>query len=333
MSIRSKYYSPGLHFIIWAALFLVPLIVFHNIDMGLPSAFFIIGNLYHIGLFYLNAFYLYPRYLTKKNWPFYVICLSTIVWGSYLIKAAIVKSLYPGLLVKGLSFGYLIFPPIPFLIASIIYRLVTDRILSDRAEKEAKAERLASELKFLRSQVSPHFLFNVLTNMVSLARKKSELLEPALIQLSDMLRYMLYETNGQRFPVAKEIEYLRNYIELQELRFGEDVALQLDMEDSDSSCTIEPMLLIPFVENAFKHGIGTVKDPYIRISLQVKEQYLYFQVVNNYSRDNGSKDANSGIGLDNVRNRLRLLYRDQYTLNIQDNGEVYNASLKLALSC
>ncbi|WP_315822872.1 sensor histidine kinase [Paraflavitalea speifideaquila] len=148
-----------------------------------------------------------------------------------------------------------------------------------------------------------------------------------------MLRYMLYETNGERFAVSKEIEYLNNYVELQQLRFSDDVTVQVTMENSDSNCTIEPMLLIPFVENAFKHGIGLVKDPYIKISLQVKEQYLYFQVINNYSRDNTSKDNNSGIGLANVRNRLQLLYGNQYTLNIQDNGEVYNASLKLALSC
>ncbi|NII28563.1 histidine kinase [Pseudoflavitalea sp. X16] len=321
-----------MHVVIWTALLSVPLIVFHKIETGLPNGFFLLGNLYHIGLFYFNAFYLYPRFMTRKRWPLYIVFLGIILGGSYYIKVGLMGLIgyeQPG----GLYAGYFFFPPIPFLIASIIYRLITDRIQAERAEKEAQAERLASELKFLRSQVSPHFLFNVLTNMVSLARKKSDQLEPALIQLSDMLRYMLYETNGERFPVTKEVEYLRNYIELQQLRFGEDVRVQVDIEHSEPSCAIEPMLLIPFVENAFKHGIGLVKDPYIKIALQVKEQYLHFRVVNNYNRDNVSKDAGSGIGLANVRNRLRLLYGDKHTLTIQDNGEVYDADLKLALSC
>lgn len=333
MSVRSKYFSPGLHLVIWAALFSVPMIVFHKIDTGLPNGFFIIGNLYHIGLFYLNAFYLYPRFLTRKRWPLYLVFLGIIVWGSYYLKVGLMMLLYPGSLTEGLYAGFFLFPPIPFLIASIIYRLVTDRILAERAGKEAQAERLASELKFLRSQVSPHFLFNVLTNMVSLARQKSALLEPALIQLADMLRYMLYDTNGERFPVAKEIEYLHNYIELQQLRFGEDVRVTVEIDNEAPSCTMEPMLLIPFVENAFKHGIGLVKDPYIHISLQVKEQYLHFRVVNNYDRGNTAKDKNSGIGLANVRNRLRLLYGEKHNLSIRDNGEVYEATLKIVLSC
>ena len=332
MPVRSNYFSPGMHVVIWVALLCVPLIIFHKIDTGLPNGFFVLGNLYHVGLFYFNAFYLYPRFMTQKRWPLYIVFLGVVLWGSYYIKVRLMGWIgydQPG----GLYAGYFFWPPVPFLIASIIYRLVSDRIYAERAEKEAQAERLASELKFLRSQVSPHFLFNVLTNMVSLARKKSDQLEPALIQLSDMMRYMLYETNGERFPVTKEIEYLRNYIELQQLRFGEDVTVELDIANSQPSCTIEPMLLIPFVENAFKHGVGMVKDPFIRITLQVKEQYLHFQVVNNYNRDNVSKDASSGIGLVNVRNRLRLLYGDKHTLQIQDNGEVYDATLKLALSC
>lgn len=332
MSTRSTYFSPALHLVIWTVLFTVPMIVFHEIDTGLPNAFFFIGNLFHIGLFYLNAFYLYPRFLTRKRWLLYIVFLGIIVGGSYYLKVGLMNWLYPELLVKGLYAGFFLFPPIPFLIASIIYRLVTDRILAERAEKEAQAERLAAELKFLRSQVSPHFLFNVLTNMVSLARQRSALLEPALIQLSDMLRYMLYDTDSAKFPVSKEIEYLHNYIELQQLRFGEDVRVEVNIENETPDCTVEPMLLIPFVENAFKHGIGLAKDPFIHISLQVKEQSLHFRVTNNYDKGNTAKDKNSGIGLANARNRLQLLYREKHNLSIHDNGELYVAMLKLDLS-
>src|SRR5690606_33933785 len=133
-----------------------------------------------------------------------------------------------------------------FFAISIVYRKILDTIHRERLQKEERAEQLATELKFLRSQINPHFLFNTLTNLVSLARKKSELLEPALIQLSDLMRYMLYDTQGKRVPLSKEITYLRNYIGLQQLRFGEhiDVSIAIELSpDVEQQSLIEPMLL------------------------------------------------------------------------------------------
>jgi LytS/YehU family sensor histidine kinase len=203
---------------------------------------------------------------------------------------------------------------------------------NEKREKEGRAEQLVSELKFLRSQISPHFLFNMLTNMVALARQKSELLEPSLIQLSDLLRYMLYDSGKDRFLVSQEIVYLRSYVELQQLRFGEGLDLVLDIQDSESDGYIEPMLLMPFVENAFKHGIGMVANPFIQIRLAVVDGQLRFSVSNNYNRSGGSKDENSGIGLSNVKNRLNLLYTNKYNLSIRDDGKVYAMNLNLELS-
>ena len=178
----------------------------------------------------------------------------------------------------------LFFPPLPFLLASFIFRYITDRTRNEKLEKERRAEQLVSELRFLRSQISPHFLFNMLTNMVALARQKSELLEPSLIQLSDLLRYMLYDSGKDRFLLSQEIVYLRSYVELQQLRFGEGLDLVLDIQDPGSDGYIEPMLLIPFVENAFKHGIGMVANPFIKITLAVEDGQLQFSVSNNYNR-------------------------------------------------
>jgi two-component system LytT family sensor kinase len=335
MTIKSKYFTSGIHVLVWTALLVVPAIVFQDVkfDTGLPEYFFLITNLYHITLFYFNAYWLYPRFLTRKRWWMYIFFLVIIVVGSYHAKVFLLRLVYAGFIQNEINERIIFFPPIAFLIASCIFRLVVDRIRFEKSEKERKAERLASELKFLRSQVSPHFLFNVLTNMVSLARKKSGLLEPALIQLSDLLRYMLYETGNDKFPVSKEIEYLKNYIELQQLRFGEDANVQLDIQNEQPDCAIEPMLLIPFVENAFKHGIGMVKDPYIKIALEIKKQHLFFRVSNNYDRGNLSKDNNSGIGLANVKNRLDLLYKHHHDLLIEDNGEIYTIELNLDLEC
>lgn len=335
MTIKSKYLVPVIHILIWLVLLIVPAIVFRDVkmDIGLPSNFFWVTNLFHICLFYFNAYWLYPRFFTRKRWILYFIFIALVLAGSYQAKLFFLRLFDPSFVVTDINGRLIFFPPVPFLFVSFIFRLIVDRIRFEKSEKERKAERLASELKFLRSQVSPHFLFNVLTNMVSLARKKSELLEPALIQLSDLLRYMLYETDNSRFPVTKEIEYLKNYIELQQLRFGEDVIVELDIQNLQPQCTVEPMLLIPFVENAFKHGVGMVIEPFIKIFLEVRNERLTFRVSNNYNSENLSKDKNSGIGLNNVKNRLDLLYKREHELSIKDSGELYTIELNLDLKC
>src|ERR1700733_977031 len=214
--IRSNYFVPGIHILLWGLLlFLIPALIFHNQTLipELPHHFFLFTNIYHVGLFYLNAYFLYPRLVKKKNGWLYILAIAGILLSSYYLKLFLLRWYQPGFLVNSLENRILIFPPVPFLLASFIYRLVADRIQQAQLEKEKNTERIYSELKFLRPQVSPHFLFNMMTNMVSLARQKSDQLEPALIKLSDLLRYMLYEPNQKPFPVEREISYLKSYIE------------------------------------------------------------------------------------------------------------------------
>jgi LytS/YehU family sensor histidine kinase len=244
-----------------------------------------------------------------------------------------VKWVFPEFNLSPFNNRILFFPPVPFLLASFIFRYISDRVKAEKLEKERKSEQLVSELRFLRSQVSPHFLFNMMTNMVALARQKSELLEPSLLKLSDLLRYMLYDANRERFLINQEISYLRSYIELQQLRFGEGLDLVFEIEVHEPDCYIEPMLLLPFVENAFKHGIGMVPDPFIKISLALRNGKMYFSVTNNYNRSNYSKDESSGIGLANVKNRLNLLYPGKYDLMMEDNGSIYAVKLNLEMPC
>jgi LytS/YehU family sensor histidine kinase len=332
INIRNSYFVPGLHVLVWGSLLLVPALLFREPVGGLPHNFFITSNFYHIALFYFNAYFLYPRLLNKRTWWLYLIVVVAIMAASYYVKLFLLE-LNGSFQLTPLNQRIIFFPPFAFLTASIIFRMASDRIRREKIEKEKKAERLATELKFLRSQVSPHFLFNMLTNMVSLARQKSDLLEPSLIKLSDLLRYMLYEPDQEKFPLSREIIYLKNYIELQQLRFGDDVNLVLEINDENPDCLIEPMLLVPFVENAFKHGIGLVTDPFIKIQLAVKANNLYFKVSNNYGREKSSKDKDSGIGLANVKNKLQLLYPGKHRLEIKDAGNIYTAELNLELSC
>ncbi|MDQ2863052.1 MAG: histidine kinase, partial [Bacteroidota bacterium] len=190
-----------------------------------------------------------------------------------------------------------------------------------------------TELALLRSQVSPHFMFNVLNNMVSLARKHSDQLEPSLIKLSSLMRYMLYETGEEKVSLENETEYLNSYIDLQKQRFGKKVALNVNMLSADRPYEIEPMLLIPFVENAFKHGTGLIEDAQINITLKAEKNSLCFSVANKFDEKSEEiKDKASGIGLANVRRRLQLLYPSKHKLDITKDNHYFSTRLTINLS-
>jgi two-component system LytT family sensor kinase len=333
---NSKYNTVLLHIIIWSILFALPhfFIDNRNIKPGFfPGSFFIVTNLYHIGLFYLNAFLLFPLLFNKRRWWLFILAIAAVIAVSYYLKLFITIQWYPEVTLDKWANRILFFPPLIFLFASTIYRMIVDKTEQDKKQKEMIAEQLAIKLKFLRSQINPHFIFNVLTNLVSLARKKSELLEPALIRLSDLMRYMLYESDEKKVALSKEVEYLKSYIELQKLRFGDDVAIDVNIQipENEMQQHIEPMLLIPFVENAFKHGLG-VDEPFIQINLTVSNGKLGLTVKNNFNSDgNESKDLNSGIGLENVQSRLTLLYPKRHSLLLKQEKNLFHIHLILQL--
>ncbi|MBL7696539.1 MAG: histidine kinase [Chitinophagaceae bacterium] len=329
---RNKYFAPAVHIFIWSVLLIIPTLLFWgHTFMGLSHIFFLVTSIYHIGLFYFNAYFLYPKLLTKKTWWLYIVILIAICKLSFNAKVFFLE-LDPTFQLTEENGRIIFFGLIPFLVASIVFRLVSDRLRFEKLEKEARTERLAAELKFLRSQVSPHFLFNMMTNMVSLARQKSDLLEPSLIRLSELLRYMLYDSNQEKITLSREIEQIENYVSLQKLRFEEDIKVDVDIETDGGDSRIEPMLFIPFIENAFKHGGGIVSDPFITIALSIYGNVIEFRVKNNFSRESQAKDKNTGIGLANVRERLKLLYPGKYNLDVSNDGDVFSVYLKLDLS-
>ncbi|HXC06534.1 MAG TPA: histidine kinase, partial [Bacteroidia bacterium] len=287
-------------------------------------------HLYLIGLFYLNAYVLVPRIMYGKNVAVYVaailllvVCTGAVISLSFPPPHGHRHHHYADFFFSSVLPGF-------FVIAvSASYRIILDRLKSERALSNRINETLKTELSFLRSQISPHFMFNVLNNTVALARKKSELLEPTLIKLSHLMRYMLYDSDESKVSLERETEYLRNYIELQKQRFGEELKLQVEI-NSSSRDDIEPMLLIPFVENAFKHGTGMIENPEIDIHLRTWDHELLFSVTNKYNPDSiEEKDANSGIGLKNVERRLKLLYGDHYQLEMGGQAHTYRVLLKI----
>lgn len=325
-----------IHIIVWAAIFAMPYIFNHDNEGDKHSHDFrsldTATNFLWMGLFYLNALLLIPRLFYRKRFIFYSLAL--------VLSFAIIMFLHGLIAVSFANFSHFRILPsslhnlTPFLFTvfmSTAYKIIHDKFKADANTAALQKENLKTELSFLRSQISPHFLFNVLNNIVAMVRLKSEELEPTVIKLSSLLQYMLYESNDEKVLLKNEIDSLQDYIDLQKLRFSTNLQLDTKFLVTENWHAIEPMLLIPFVENAFKHGNVFGEAPEILIKLEVVDNVLDFYVRNKYTASDRAKDKTSGIGLTNVKRRLELLYPERHTLEITDTDGHYNVHLKLLL--
>lgn len=318
-----------LHLLVWGGLLALPYLFNppkQSFDLEkLPYHFFAVTSILHAILFYVNAYWLYPRFFHKNARGRYAVAATILIGFIFFLKVMLMQFEIFNISFNVYTFPFLFFPTVLFVLISIVYKMVIDK-------SNLENERMDVELKFLRSQINPHFLFNVLNNMVAMARKKSDQLEPSLIKLSELMRYMLYESADEKVPLKKEIKYLKSYIELQKIRFSDSVVINADLPEPENNHTIDPMLLIPFVENAFKHGIGLIADSQIDISLKVDNNTLLFRVINRFNNDeNIQKDSSSGIGLANVKKRLNILYPRRHKLKTSTAENIFNVNLKLHL--
>lgn len=194
-------------------------------------------------------------------------------------------------------------------------------------------EKLEAELKFLKSQIHPHFLFNTLNNLYALTLKKSDRAPDVVIQLSHLLEYTLYSGRESTVELSEEMKQLQGYIELEKLRYGKRLKVNLDVTDHLDGLHIAPLLLLPFVENSFKHGASSdIQSPFIDLQVEVQNAVLDFRIRNSYNRDaDKTADYKAGIGLKNVRRRLELLYPDSYNLQIDQHNDVFEIKLNLDL--
>ena len=227
-----------------------------------------------------------------------------------------------------------IFPLIMVSAIASAYGLLLEFLEQDANKEEQKSEQLKSELAFLRSQISPHFIFNILNSIVYLIRTKaSEKAEDVTMRLSSLMRYMLYDSDQTMVPLMNELGYVENYIDLQKMRFDGNVDFIFQVKgDGGGGHMIEPMLLIPFVENAVKHGVGLVDKPFIYVSLETTDHGLHFQVKNKKGKEEQVfKDPSSGIGLKNVKRRLELLYPKKHELVIEEDEVNFSVDLHLTL--
>jgi sensor histidine kinase YesM len=211
---------------------------------------------------------------------------------------------------------------------AILIKFAIDWFDTQKLKAELINQTQTSELALLRSQVNPHFLFNTLNNIYSLVCKKSPNAPEAIMKLSSIMRYMLYDANTDKVLLEKEIEYLESFIELQKLRIRHTDFVELRIEGEVCNKTIPPMLLIPFVENAFKHGSKTGACPGIRIHLVAASNQLSFEITNQLKKNFiGQKDKIGGIGLQNIQRRLEILYPRKYKLETTQEDDLYRVKL------
>lgn len=323
-------YSILLHLCIWSALLLCAFLIGgprtpETREGPINSVQMVWTILPFIGAFYLHSYWLIPVYLFRKKRASYIIgVIITVVTAASLSALAIyMGAVHPA---RPYYFAVVrrIFPASFFMLASASLAAFRQNFRLEKDRKEKETEHLRTELSFLRSQVNPHFMLNVLNSMVLLARKKSDLLEPVLLELAGLMNYMLYEVHHEKIKLEEEIAYLRSYIDLQMLRFGDDVTVRFNTPQLIQERYIEPMLLIPLVENAFKHGIGLVDDPLILIDINVEQDNRLAVLVKNkynYFIRQDEKPA-QGIGLANLKKRLELIYPDNFQLVTAKNYQV-----------
>ncbi len=314
------------HLIAWVFLFFIFLSISQNPIVTLVFIAFLMG------LVYINFFHLIPNYLSK-NFLLYTLLLIGLCALLAPINAVVIYFISKGEIEESqIGLYFLIY----FMISgsSTVMKIVKDWYYQQNATKEIEKTSIQTELKFLKSQINPHFLFNTLNNLYALTLKKSDNAPEIVIKLSEMLRYMLYECNEKRVPLRKEIKYIQNYIDLEKLRQGDRSNINLTINGEIRDQMISPLMFIPFLENSFKHGLNRgITEGYVNIVLDVEGDQLRFFMENSKPSASPSpaQPKIGGIGLINVRRRLKLIYPKAHELVIDDRPDAYSVKLELNL--
>jgi hypothetical protein len=289
-------------------------------------------------IFYCNYLFVLPRYFKTKQygkaWIGWISLLALWIGLRYLVEE-IMFTHYLGIsnYSSGTTVGYYIFDNIywglPSLIASFLIWLINDLINTEKENARLQEEKRNAEVSFLRSQINPHFIFNTMNNIYSLVYHKSEKALPAIEKLSGIMRYVMKDNEGNKIELIKEIDYLKDFIELQSLRSVGEASVKFTIEGDPEGKMIAPLLLVAFVENGFKHGVVNDDENPFLIKLAIAKNNLTFRCSNKIA--GGKKDESSGIGLQNVKRRLELLYPGQYQLNIDQSNKQYTITLNIEL--
>ncbi len=337
-----------LHILFWIAY-----IAFFTFQYGYPAKDYLVtfyGYCIYLPVLilavYTNLYFIIPKYLLRKKYLLFFIFLfiSAAIFALLQRAAAyfiIAPLLYPPrVMTNYIKLGF--FYPF-YLITNLIsiysvvivaafIKLFKNWLDKERAAQQLSKEKIETELMFLKSQIHPHFLFNVLNAIYALTLKKSDLAPEMVLKLSSLLDYMLYECNTESVPLCKEIKIINDYIELEKIRYGNKVKVQFNTTGATDGVYIAPLILFPLIENSFKHGINNeINNSWIEINMNVSVQKLIFKVENSCSNDSKreTNDGETGIGLNNVKRRLNLLYNKKYQFVIEEKKNSFVIILEI----
>ena len=341
-----KYLEPILHILIWVLGYYMLAVLSTSAGSfrqgeGPYEAAVLFGTIMNMVVFYATAFFLFPRLFQSKKRMLPTLLLILGFLGLCLLESyfdyTFVASFFSANnarfsahVLQNMLVGFVV------LLASLSYALFTNWVANEKLKRVLLEEKLSTEMAFLKSKINPHFLFNVLNSFYAktLKHQVPELSE-GLLKLAELTRYMVYETNEDKVLLEREIRHLKNFIEVCQLRISDedDVQIDFDVIGNIDSVKICPLLLIPFVENAIKHGINVQGKSEIKIQIEIKQQMLYFKVINPIVKvTNGIVDHSSGFGLDNLRTRLSILYPNTHTIATTTENGNFVAFLSLELN-
>lgn len=303
-----------------------------------------LSYLFMLVFFYANYYYLIPRLYFEKKYALYI----TVVVGCFLIIITVVLLLdrqdvlltparppfdRPGPLGPRLSQK----PPVGFELSHALFLFlvgifVSLFIQSNNRWRQTEQEKLATELSYLKAQINPHFLFNTLNSIYSLAIEQSDRTADAVVKLSSLMRYVIRDAGNHQVPLSKELEYIRNYIDLQKLRLDDTVLVEFTVSGHANGQQIAPLILISFIENAFKYGVNPEEKSTINVKITVQETALNLWVFNRKVRIFHDAETAGGIGIENTRTRLQLMYPNHHTLTISDTANGFTVDLTIDLA-
>jgi two-component system LytT family sensor kinase len=289
-------------------------------------------------MIYITNYLLIPQLLYKRRYLWFGVIFISMVFGSSVLKMNIIGHITdtPALYnwtadIKKRIYDNVI-PHFFLVIAGAAVKLLFDYGKLQKRMAETAKEKAEAELNFLKSQINPHFVFNSLNSVYFLINKDNQEARAALHKFSEMLRYQLYEMNEQKVPVEKEIKYLKEYMDLQQLRKDEKYSVQFRCDESVKGFSIEPLLLIPLVENAFKHlSHHNDRTNFVNVEMDRSNGSFHFHVKNSREAQ-PTTESHGGIGLQNVKRRLELLYPGRHELDIKENADFFDVQLNLQLS-
>ncbi|WP_187388326.1 sensor histidine kinase [Seonamhaeicola marinus] len=339
------------HFVFW-----ISLLVFYTLAMS--NEFAPISSLFNRNVIlllpqvfaaYIISYFLIPKFLYKKQYilfgAFFLLCTYIFSGLARILVVHVVEGIYREQPFKQESileiatdlerlykeFFHRVFLPV-FLFVSI--KLLKERFEEKNRRELLEKEKITAELNFLKAQIHPHFLFNTLNNLYTLTLQKSDKASETVLKLSEMLDYILYKCKEKTVSIEDEIKLIKNYINLERLRYGNRLEIMFETKVDDLKTQLAPLILISFIENAFKHGAsGTVTKPKIEIELMVKENQLHFSVKNTKPgiTKNDHTKYKDGIGLNNTKNQLHLIYPMEHVLHIIEDNNSYKIELRISL--